>query len=97
MKGKYPQIIVEWEDIWSNDDWINEDDLDEWLKDKTLVYARGWLVAEDTESIIIALQYTNDGGLSLIQRIPRRCINSMTIIDDIVPTCSVKKEDLKEE
>lgn len=74
----YPDrlVIVEWEDAWTTDNWVEEVS-----RGPVIVWTVGYVVVEDEEGITLA-QAITEGGFGNLWRVPNgmiRRVNALTV------------------
>jgi len=68
---KYPLVMVEWEDAWSEDGWIGPNE----LKGNTYsVVTVGYVINKGPKALQIASTIEQEGNLSGVMSVPLGCV-----------------------
>lgn len=54
MNKKNELVVVEWEDAWSHDGWIGDEDAEEEAKNQAKVMTAGYIIRRDKNGIALA-------------------------------------------
>lgn len=74
-KKKYKQVSVKWLDAWSEDDWLDVEDLKNKSTENYIVHTLGYLIHETKECIVVSQQIEEIGSMaSMTMFIPRGMI-----------------------
>lgn len=79
-----PLVVVEWEDAWSDDKRVPEDE--GYYEQAVIMQESGWLKTDDAERVVICRQYSDhvhNGDVRMFSdciAIPRGMVRNITII-----------------
>lgn len=69
----YPIIYLEWNDAYSNSEWMNAEEFKEWDKPNDMkIHEIGWLIKKEKNHIVTAHRFNEaNGEFGMFQMIPR--------------------------
>lgn len=84
MRQQLPLVVVEWEDTTNVGNWLNQDELAEFVTDGSWRCVNvGYLVHEDDDCVVLSARLADDSDrhVGLTERIPKRAIVTRRIVE----------------